>query len=211
MSSMKGFQDTIAWYNKHAKEFAKKAGSAVYDTMAEFTGLLPKDGKILDVGCGSGRDTKIFDKEGFDATGLDYSTGLIEVAKKDYPECKFLVGDMRALPFGEQDFDGVWANASLVHFETREDVVTSLREFNRVLKEQGVLYVSVKLQTDKKTGLEEDKRFPEPRFFQYFTQKEIHELFQEAGFRIISSKIEQSRSRAEVKWIQVIGRKETIV
>ena len=208
MSSMKRFQDTINWYDKHAKEFAQKAGSAVYDTMSQFTKLLPKGGKILDAGCGSGRDTMLFGQGGFDATGLDLSSGLIEEAKKENPECKFLVGDMRALPFPNNDFDGVWANASLLHFETRQDVEKSLQEFNRVLKEHGILYVSVKLQTGKeKTGLEEDKRFAESRFFQYFTPEEMHELLKDAGFTIVNSTIEQSRSRAEVKWIQIIGEK----
>lgn len=208
MSSMKGFQDTIAWYDKHAKEFAQKAGSAVYDTLAQFTKLLPKGGKVLDAGCGSGRDTMLFLQGGFDATGIDLSSGLIEEAKKENPECKFLVGDMRHLPFPNNDFDGVWASASLLHFETRQDVEKSIQEFNRVLKKHGILYVSVKLQTGKeKTGLEEDKRFTEPRFFQYFTQDEIHELIKDGGFTISISTIEQSRSRADIKWVQIIAKK----
>lgn len=204
---MKGFQDTIDWYNKHAEEFAQKAGTHVYDGFKQFESLLPKGGKVLDAGCGSGRDTMYFVQDGFDATGMDISSGLIQHAKKEYPVGKFLVGDMRALEFGDADFDGVWANASLLHYENRGDVLKSLQEFYRVLKEKGIVYVNVKLQTKDKTGLEYDKRFAEPRFFQYFTEKEMRDLLNEAGFTVLSSKIEQSKSRAEIQWIQVMGRK----
>lgn len=209
MNSIKGFADTIDWYNKHAKEFAQKAGSGKrYAFMEEFEKLLPKGAKLLDAGCGSGRDANDFQTGGFDVTGLDLATELIEHAKQTYSHCKFLLGDIRSLPFKENDFDGVWSNASLLHFETLEDVKKSLQEFYRVLKEKGIVFVGVKLQTgDKKTGLEEDARFTEPRFFQYFTEKEIHELLYEAGFTILASVIEQSKSRANVKWIQVIARK----
>ncbi|HEX7042742.1 MAG TPA: class I SAM-dependent methyltransferase [Patescibacteria group bacterium] len=203
----RGYQDTIDWYNKHALEFSQKAGSSDYGVMDEFAKLLPKGGKVLDAGCGSGRDTDAFREMGFDTTGLDVSDGLIHEAKKNYPKSKFLVGDMRALPFKESDFDGLWAQASLLHFENRGDVATSLKEFNRVLKENGVLFISVKLQTKDKTGMEYDKRFEEPRFFQYFTEKEMHELLHEAGFTLLSTRVQQSRSRAEIQWIQVLGRK----
>lgn len=202
-----GFQKTIDWYNKHAKEFAQKAATHVYDSFATFEKLLPKGGKILDAGCGSGRDVSYFIRDGFDATGMDISSGLIEVAKKDYPQGKFLVADMRSLPFKENDFDGLWSSASLLHFENRGDVLKSLQEFYRVLKEHGVLFISVKLQTKDKTGLEYDKRFDEPRFFQYFTEKEMHELLKEVGFTVFSSKIQQSKTRSEIQWIQIIGRK----
>lgn len=205
---MKGFQDVISWYNRHATEFSQRAGSATYDVMDEFQKLLPKGGKILDAGCGSGRDTNLFITSGFDTTGMDLSTGLIEQAKKNYPTGKFMVGDMRSLPFDKENFDGVWAQASLLHFETRKDVISSLNEFHRVLKASGVLFVSVKLQTGKdKTGLEYDKRFDEPRFFQYFTQDEMQDLVKNAGFEVLSSCVVQSLSRSEVKWIQIIAKK----
>lgn len=204
----KGYQDTIDWYNTHAEEFSSRAGGSNYGLMEVFEKYLPEGGKVLDGGCGSGRDTESFRQHGFDVTGLDVSDGLIHEAKKTYPESKFLVGDIRSLPFPEEDFDGIWANASLLHFETREDVLGSLREFFRVLKDKGILYVSVKLQTgDEKTGLEEDKRFAEARFFQYFTEDEMKELLHEAGFAIESSRVEQSKSRENVVWIQIFGKK----
>lgn len=205
---MKGYQGTIDWYNKHASEFAAKVGNSDYGAQDVFEKLLPPGGKILDAGCGSGRDTDAFREQGFDVTGLDVSDGLIHEAKEKYPESKFLVGDMLSLPFPESDFDGIWASASLLHFESEEDVLKSLREFNRVLKDSGILFVSVKMQSgNTKTGLEEDARFAEPRFFQYFSEKEMHELLHKAGFSLLNSRIEQSKSRANVKWIMLFARK----
>lgn len=208
--AMNAFKDTIAWYDRHAKEFAatRKTAGSMYSVMEDFEKMLPKDAKILDAGCGVGQDTEHFSQDGFDVTGVDLSTGLIEEAKKLYPSGKFLVGDLRRLTFRENDFDAVWANASLLHFETRKDVLKSLHEFNRVLKDKGILYVQVKLRQGKdKTGMEKDDRYDKPRFFQYFTEEELRGLFRESGFLVVLSRIEQSKSRANVKWIQMIGRK----
>ena len=70
---IKGFDDTIDWYNKHAVEFAQKAGSHAYGAFEEFIKLLPENGKVLDAGCGSGRDADLFVQRGFDVGGVDNS------------------------------------------------------------------------------------------------------------------------------------------
>ncbi|MGH9857045.1 MAG: hypothetical protein ACRD4B_04285 [Acidobacteriota bacterium] len=58
---IRGFQDTIAWYDQNAKTYAKRSLiHAQIDVIDRFIALLPRNPAILDVGCGSGRDAHIF-------------------------------------------------------------------------------------------------------------------------------------------------------
>lgn len=211
---VKGFQDTIGWYNKNAKKYAQVSESQSNpEQVIEFAALLPKHAKVLDAGCGAGRDTNLLSKKGVNAIGLDISEGLIAVARQQYPNLTFIEGDLRGLPFNNQEFDGVWAHASLLHLETGEDVSKSLSEFARVLKPKGILHVLVKAQTgDEKTAVVSDKLSEHDRFFQYFTRDEVEQLLQEHNFSIV--KLEQYREvervpagRPEVKWILALARK----
>lgn len=61
------------------------------------------NGKVLDAGCGYGRNSIYF----HDYTGVDFSPDFIEMAKKKYPTKEFIQADLKALPFKDQEFD--WA------------------------------------------------------------------------------------------------------
>ena len=63
---IKGFKDTIAWYNQNAEQYARATlGAASLEEINDFVGLLPKGAKVLDAGCGSGRDVNLFQKKRF--------------------------------------------------------------------------------------------------------------------------------------------------
>ena len=214
MKKIHGFSDTIAWYNSNAAQYADAiSGLVSEDEVNEFVGNFPKKGRILDAGCGPGRDSAEFAKRGYEVTGVDISAGLLEEACKRYPEITFVEEDFRSLPFEDSVFDGVWAHASLVHLETKADVVKSLAEFYRVLHPGGVLHVLVKAQTgENKTAVVTDKLSGHDRFFQYFTENEIREYLEATGFTVL--KLEQyceadknPEGRAEVEWILGLGRK----
>lgn len=67
--------------------------------------LIKDSDKVLDAGCAYGRSSIFFNKEQY--TGIDFSPDFIEIAKKKYPENKFLVGNLKKLPFKAKEFD--WA------------------------------------------------------------------------------------------------------
>lgn len=118
-----GFQDTIEWYNQHAEEYAAATVQKIpQEEIDQFTQLLPQGATILDAGCGAGRDTNVFSQKSFHAIGLDISSGLISVVRASYPHCTFIEGSMLAIPFSDSSFDGIWCHASLLHFETQEEV-----------------------------------------------------------------------------------------
>ncbi|MEK6841357.1 MAG: class I SAM-dependent methyltransferase, partial [Nanoarchaeota archaeon] len=98
--------------------------------------------KILDAGCGPGRDLLYFKEEGLDVTGIDISKGMLR-------ECKRRTGitglqiDMREMSFKDNMFDGVWCMASFSDIP-KEDNSKVINEFYRVLKRGGVIYIAVK-------------------------------------------------------------------
>lgn len=188
--NMNGLKDTIDWYDANSEEYAA-AGETYYDMnhITTFANSLANGATVLDVGCGPGRDVKLLTQQGLNVTGLDLSSGLLEVARNKFPDLQFVEGDMLNLPFADESYDGVWSNTSLLHLETVEDVNQSLNEMHRVLKQQGLLHVLVKAQTGlDKTAVVADKLSNHERFFQYFTIDEMRTLLSEAGFTVILSK-----------------------
>lgn len=212
---MKGMQDTIAWYNKNAEMYVQvTAGRASAWQIQEFTDLLPEGAKVLDAGCGGGRDTKLLsEKKNISAVGLDLSEGLLNECRKKFPELEFIHGNLLDLPFPDESFDGVWSSASLLHLDTVDDVKKALSEFYRVLKPKGAVFVLVKEQTGKeKTAVVEDTIPGQRRFFQYFTKEELNNLLTETGFTVLVQKNYNDGEtfkdgNSDVVWITALGRK----
>jgi ubiquinone/menaquinone biosynthesis C-methylase UbiE len=212
--SVKGLDDTIQWYDDHAEQYAK-AGSVYFDLnhIQTFTKLLSKGAKVLDAGCGPGRDADLLQEQGFKVTGLDLSAGLLKVARRIFPGIDFVQGNFLDLPFVNSSFDGVWSNTSLLHLETVGDVQKALSEMHRVLRPGGVLHVVVKAQTgDTKTAVVSDKLSGHERFFQYFTAPELTGLLEQSQFRLISAKEYNEletmpHGRPEVRLIWCLARK----
>lgn len=207
---IKGFKDTIDWYDQNAEKYADSADKAPpAEALKKFASKLPAAAKVLDAGCGSGRDSGILGQMGFQVTGLDISKGLLEEARKRSPGIEFVEGDLTHMPFEDGAFGGIWAQASLVHLETMGDVKRALGEFARVLQSGGALHIFVKAQTgDAKTAVVSDSLSNHDRFFRYYTEDELRELVSSAGFAEIETSIlEDPHGRQEVKWIALFARK----
>jgi len=212
--SVTGLEDTIKWYDEHAEQYAE-AGATYFDMnhITTFAKRLPQGASVLDAGCGAGRDADILSKQSLKMTGIDLSTGLLEVARKKFPEITFVEGNLLGLPFDDTSFDGVWSNTSLLHLETVENVKQALAEMYRVLKKPGLLHVVVKARTGAdKTAVVSDKLSGHDRFFQYFAADELSLLLTEAGFTVDQikeySEIETiPHGRPEVRLIWCLAQK----
>ena len=151
--------------------------------MYEFLSYLPSDAVILDAGCGSGRDTDIFAEEGYTVYGIDFSPKMINLAKKHY-KGKFLVRDFLNTKFKAEKFDGVWANASLIHLP-EDKLILALKEFFRILKPNGFLFFNVVKGTNKIEAVEK-KNFYEGKLpISFYDKDEITKLILGNGFHII--------------------------
>lgn len=146
----------------------------------KFMKMLPKGGRVLDAGCGPGRDSKTFSEHGFETIGIDLSSGMINKARKIAPKAEFKKMDLRKIDFPEDYFDGIWACASLLHLK-RMDLPTALDHFKRILKRGGVVYILVKLKHDVDEQMVSIDR---PRFFSFFSIEELKIYIERAGLKI---------------------------
>lgn len=175
---------TKASYQATAKEFADKVTElAPLHSIERFIQLISPKAKILDIGCGSGRDAKIFTDRGMDVLGIDFSSNLIEIAKKTAPLAKFQVMDIEEMKFPVGFFDGAWAASSLLHIP-KSNILAVFNQIHSLLKEKGYFYLTIK----KGTGeiLENDTRYGEfEKFWSFYEEKELQELLQNAKFKIV--------------------------
>jgi len=105
-----------------------------------------KRGKIVDIGCGNGRNLIPFAKKGFSCDAVDFSIDMIKFAKSRFRKlglkCKFHVSNMNKLPFKDNNFDYIICVASFHHLN-KFDQEKALKEFKRILKPGGEMYITV--------------------------------------------------------------------
>jgi len=133
---------TIQYYNDNATLFFQTTVDVdmgpIHDRFLE---CVPAGGRILDAGCGSGRDAKSFKQRGHLVDAFDASPELAQLASRHLEQT------VRVMSFLEltevHTYDGIWACASLLHLSAQE-VPNALRRLWTALKPGGVMYVSFK-------------------------------------------------------------------
>jgi ubiquinone/menaquinone biosynthesis C-methylase UbiE len=156
----------------------------------KFLSMLEKGASILDIGCGPGRDAKIFSEKGFKVTGIDLSEKMIDAARKRC-RAEFKVMDLMKLEYPDEKFDSIWAMATYLHVPKIE-IVKSLKEAFRVLKRGGIFAISVKLGEGEL--LREDKRYGNvKKFWSFYSKPEIETALKKAGFEILESYVDMPK------------------
>lgn len=189
--------DNLAFYETHASDYAAKVDTfdmslfrqrfidAIENPRGERSTSFANDIiSILDVGCGTGRDTYEFLKKGYTVTAIDASPAM-------FRECRRKIREARRTPENERmgraaeasekrsfeatfdeirfrnEFDGVWAAASFLHAPSQQ-MEEILQKFVQALKLNGILFMSFKY------GHGEHEY--EPRFYTYYRRKDIRDL-----------------------------------
>lgn len=135
--------NSIAYYDEHAKVFFQDTIELNMEALrTRFLQYLTPGSRILDVGCGSGRDSLAFIKAGFVVSAFDGSAELALLASK-------VTGvNVRHMAFSDvmwiAEFDAVWACASLLHVP-RSELPKMVRRILQTLVSTGVIYMSFKL------------------------------------------------------------------
>lgn len=196
--------NTLDYYNKNSEEYFNSTLNVdMTNTYKEFLKLVPEGGKILDLGCGSGRDSMNFMKLGYEVTAVD---GSKELAKK----ASALLGkEVIASTFEElelkEKFHGIWACASLLHIK-REDLKIVLNNLYNNLEDNGVFYMSFKYGEKEYV---DDKN----RYFNCFTDESIISFINEnTKYNILGLYITEDKLGRvnEVKWLNLICNKKSV-
>ena len=191
---------TLEYYRENAVPFA--AGTADADmgeTRERFLALLPPGGRILDFGCGSGRDTKAFLELGYEVEASDGSEELCRIASEQTGI------EVKQQLFGELEetdrYDGIWACASILHLP-REELIEVLERVSRAMRKDGILYTSFKYGTFE--GMRNGRYFTDfteetlLRFWKDVEGLEITELWSTGDVR---------PGKEEERWINILARR----
>lgn len=186
------------YYDINAKEYIE---STINCDMSfhyqKFLKYMPKEGKILDIGFGSGRDMIYFKSLGYDVEGIDTSTEFVKNMKdKGYKVELQSVCDMCC----EKKYDGIWACASLLHVN-RLLLESSLIKCVNALAKNGVLYCSFKY--GNKEVLKDN------RYFNYINEEIINDIALKNNLNIIEiyESMDVRKDRASEKWINILIKK----
>lgn len=102
--------------------------------------FLPTGSLVLEGGCGIGHLVHALSYNGYQAIGIDFAQQTIETVKQVVPELDLRVGDVRTLPFKDEEFDGYISVGVIEHFgEGYNEIIT---EMSRVIKKGGFLFIS---------------------------------------------------------------------
>lgn len=113
-----------------------------YQLIAE-SGFVTEGVRQLDIGCGPGNLTAGYAAMGAKVVGIDVAEEMVELASSTYPEIEFHQSDVSKLPFGNSTFDVVTAGYVMHHLG---DPTSALREFRRVLKDNGAFVFVIPIQ-----------------------------------------------------------------
>lgn len=184
----------IEYYNKNAKKYYDDTVNADMSYFRDkFLSKVKPGGTILDLGCGTGRDSKAFKEAGYKVVAVDGSSELCKLATK-------LIGqEVKCFTFEDfepnEKYDGVWACSSLLHIP-KDEIKKVIKKLLPYMNDNCILYMSYKY--GDYSGDRND------RFFVDMTEDSVNEIFKEF---INLSKIEEEITadvrpgRGEERWL----------
>lgn len=188
---------TLEFYNSMAADFVQGTLYADVEPLRQsFLKYLKHGAAILDLGCGSGRDSKYFLEKGYSVTAADGSAELCKLASE------FIGREVVQITFDRLDydrmFDGIWACASLLHVPSTQ-LPAIFGKISRSLKPGGYLYVSFKY------GIFEGER--NGRYFTDLTEESLAGIisrYKELEIKEMAISNDVREDRHDEKWINAI-------
>lgn len=153
------------------------------EEMKRFHELLPS-GSLLEIGAGGARDAKELVALGYEYTGTDVSTGLLEVARQKLPGYEFVEQSVYDLDLPQAPFDGFWASAILLHIP-RARIDEALNGIKKMMKQKAIGFISIKDGDGE--GMEVDEVGGEKlnRFFCRWSKDEFTEVLAQNGYSVV--------------------------
>ncbi len=201
--NLKDTYNTIAedWFKDHHDDAWWVEGTD------QFISLLKKGDVVLDVGCGAGVKSKYLSEKEFKVVGIDFSDKMVKIARREVGSAVFYVADVKDLSSIPETFDGIFAQAVLLHIPKAE-VMTTIAGLKNKLKDGGYLYIAVKEKRpegkEEEVRRENDYGYRYERFFSYFVLPELKEYLAELRMKMCYENISRV---GDTNWIQVICQK----
>lgn len=193
-------KDTLLAYATRAGEYADRfSQDKPGQDLRAFMSELPAGARVLDLGCGPGQAAAFLQRAGFRVDALDASPEMARIARRRFGL------KVRVAPFSELDaedeYDGIFANFSLLHV-SRAEFPGQLGRVARALRKRGLLHLGMK------TG-QGERRDSLGRFYAYYTEAELERHLEKAGFEPLAQRqgIEAGLAGQPEPWIVIRARK----
>ena len=163
-----------------------------------FLERMPERGIILDVGCGSGRDSLYFKDQGHMVVAMETSEQICEMAGERIGQsvlfCRFQDAHFKVR------FDGIWASGSLIHY-SKEELTNLLKRYYWDLKDSGIIYLSFMY------GEYEGEIYG--AFYLDLTEEKAKMILTEAGFKVdkMWTTEHKNYSNVDICWLNIIAKK----
>lgn len=163
--------------------------------------------RILDLGCGSGLNLRMFSDRGYFSVGIDISTEMIKIAQKTCPSAILINEDFLEYEFDDESFEAILSKASIHNFK-KQDAVEALYKIYRMLVPKGVLFIATTLSFKSSEGfyLKKDYFSDLPRYRKLWTPKELEQAIELVGFSIKKTFINKNKTWQK-KWFNAICEK----
>ena len=169
---------SVAAYSADPIAYVQRYAEHLLDRPERFSSILLPSSRILDLGCGPGRDLRLFASAGHRPVGLEMNPSFVDMARQ---HGEVVEGDIRdvARLFPRSSFDGVWAQASLVHLSAAE-VEAVLHDLWQLLAPAGHLYACVRSFGESGWLDEHDGR----RWYTVWSDRSFENAVDAAGFTV---------------------------
>ena len=204
-------KETLQFYKINSAETAERYDSISGGIRKYFATSFVQKSKVLDIGCGSGRDLQILKSMGFDVRGVDPCKEFVDIIKSNKQDLqeKVIVDSLPNLSqIKDNEFDGVLCSAVLMHLPEEQLFDTSFA-IRRILKENGRLLLSIPLED--KTVDKQTNRDSKGRLFNGITPDNLQLIFERIGFKLINCwQNDDSFNRDYRKWSTMLFTLENI-
>lgn len=190
--------ETLDYYDQHADQFVERTASISMDHLyAPFLALVDANGRILDAGCGSGRDAAAFAARGYRVTAFD---GSPEMARRASERTGLPVQTMTFDAVNwHAEFDAIWACASLLHLPSAP-LNKAVEALARALRPGGTIFVSMK------EGDFQGRR--ERRWFTDMTSSALRDLLTSKSLEVVNLwATDDSTPDVRTRWINALARR----
>lgn len=194
---------TVQTYDSSAKELAeyfRGIGSRVGDIEhgLKLAGS-PERPRVVEIGCGDGRDAAEIVKRAEFYQGFDPSAGLLALAREKVPGADFVLADALSYRY-PKDMDVIFAFASLLHVN-REDLAKVCEKAADSLRRDGIFFISLKERDSYAEEVKKDEHGE--RMFYYYTPALVKEL----ASNVFTPVFEDHQLIGSTKWLTLALKK----